>query len=135
MAYWNLHKKFHLLSAMGLRDFDYQSKPTLMGGSPLIVVQCCNFGIKSAFPDYQISVMISPKMFVLSLLFFIFEKVTTKEEALSISPPCVVNGVIYTFFCRYENMALDRKRNKCVLPHVLYREATVPLSKSVQSVC
>ena len=28
MAYWNLHKKFQLPSAMGLRDFDFQSHPT-----------------------------------------------------------------------------------------------------------
>ena len=40
MSIWNLHKKFQLSSAMGLRDFDLQSQPTLMGGNPLIVVQC-----------------------------------------------------------------------------------------------
>ena len=39
MSIWNLHKKFQLSSAMGLRDFDLQSQPTLMGGNPLIVVQ------------------------------------------------------------------------------------------------
>ena len=38
MSIWNLHKKFQLSSAMGLRDFDLQSQPTLMGGNPLIVV-------------------------------------------------------------------------------------------------
>ena len=40
MSIWNLHKKFQLSSAMGLRDFDLQSQSTLMGGNPLIVVQC-----------------------------------------------------------------------------------------------
>jgi len=40
ISIWNLHKKFQLSSAMGLRDFDLQSQPTLMGGNPLIVVQC-----------------------------------------------------------------------------------------------
>ena len=40
MSIWNLHKKFQLSSAMGLRDFDLQSQPTLMGGNPLIVVHC-----------------------------------------------------------------------------------------------
>ena len=40
MAYWNLHTNFQLPSAMGLRDFDLQSQPTLTGGNPLIVVQC-----------------------------------------------------------------------------------------------
>ena len=30
MSIWNLHKKFQLSSAMGLRDFDLQSQPTLM---------------------------------------------------------------------------------------------------------
>ena len=39
MSIWNLHKKFQLSSAIGLRDFDLQSQPTLMGGNPLIVVQ------------------------------------------------------------------------------------------------
>ena len=39
MSIWNLHKKFQLSSAMGLRHFDLQSQPTLMGGNPLIVVQ------------------------------------------------------------------------------------------------
>ena len=34
MAYWNLHTNFQLPSAMGLRDFDFQSKAVLMGGSP-----------------------------------------------------------------------------------------------------
>ena len=38
MSIWNLHKKFQLSSAMGLRDFDLQSQPILMGGNPLIVV-------------------------------------------------------------------------------------------------
>ena len=42
MSIWNLHKKFQLSSAMGLRDFDLQSQPTLMGGNPLIVVHCSN---------------------------------------------------------------------------------------------
>ena len=37
MAYW---KKFQLPSAIGLRYFDYQTKPTLMGVNPLTVVQC-----------------------------------------------------------------------------------------------
>ena len=32
MSIWNLHKKFQLSSAMGLRDFDLQSQPTLIGG-------------------------------------------------------------------------------------------------------
>ena len=45
MSIWNLHKKFQLSSAMGLRDFDLQSQPTLMGGNPLIVVHCGNWGI------------------------------------------------------------------------------------------
>ena len=40
MSIWNLHKKFQLSSAMGLRDFDLQSQATLMGGNPLIVVHC-----------------------------------------------------------------------------------------------
>ena len=40
MSIWNLHKKFQLSSAMGLRDFDLQSQPTLMEGNPLIVVHC-----------------------------------------------------------------------------------------------
>ena len=41
MSIWNLHKKFQLSSAMGLRYFDLQSQPTLIGGgNPLIVVQC-----------------------------------------------------------------------------------------------
>ena len=35
MSIWNLHKKFQLSSAMGLRDFDLQSQPTLMGGEPI----------------------------------------------------------------------------------------------------
>ena len=35
MAYWNLHTNFQLPSAMGLRDFDFQSQAVLMGGSPL----------------------------------------------------------------------------------------------------
>ena len=35
MSFWNLHKNFQLPSAMGLRDFDLQSQPTLMGGEPL----------------------------------------------------------------------------------------------------
>ena len=39
MSIWNLHKMFQLSSAMGLRDLDLQSQPTLMGGNPLIVVQ------------------------------------------------------------------------------------------------
>ena len=47
MAYWNLYKKFQLPSAMGLRDFDYQSQPTLMGGNPLIDVQCSMGAIAS----------------------------------------------------------------------------------------
>ena len=38
MAYWKLHKKFQLSRAMGLRDFDFQGQPTLMGGKQLIVV-------------------------------------------------------------------------------------------------
>ena len=38
MSIWNLHKKFQLSSAMGLRDFDLQSQPTLMGGNLLTVV-------------------------------------------------------------------------------------------------
>ena len=38
MSIWNLHKKFQLSSAMGLRDFDLQSQPTLMGGEP---INCC----------------------------------------------------------------------------------------------
>ena len=42
MSIWNLHKKFQLSSAMGLRDFDLQSQPTLMGGNPLIVVHWTN---------------------------------------------------------------------------------------------
>ena len=45
MSIWNLHKKFQLSSAMGLRDFDLQSQPTLMGGEPIncraMVGQCC----------------------------------------------------------------------------------------------
>ena len=35
MSIWNLHKKFQLSSATGLRDFDLQSQPTLMGGEPI----------------------------------------------------------------------------------------------------
>ena len=35
MSIWNLHKKFQVSSAMGLRDFDLQSQPTLMGGEPI----------------------------------------------------------------------------------------------------
>ena len=35
MSIWNLHKKFQLSSAMGLRDFDLQSQPTLMAGEPI----------------------------------------------------------------------------------------------------
>ena len=35
MSFWNLHKKFQPPSAMGLRDFDIQSQPTLMGGEPI----------------------------------------------------------------------------------------------------
>ena len=35
MSIWNLHKKFQLSSAMGLRDFYLQSQPTLMGGEPI----------------------------------------------------------------------------------------------------
>ena len=53
MSIWNLHKKFQLSSAMGLRDFDLQSQPTLMGGNPLIVVQCLQLRrfFSSGFPD------------------------------------------------------------------------------------
>ena len=40
MSIWNLHKRFQLSSAMGLRDFDLPNQPTLMGGNPLIVVHC-----------------------------------------------------------------------------------------------
>ena len=32
---WNLHTNFQLPSAIGLRDFDFQSQAVLMGGSPL----------------------------------------------------------------------------------------------------
>jgi len=35
ISIWNLHKKFQLSSAMGLRDFDLQSQPTLMGWEPI----------------------------------------------------------------------------------------------------
>ena len=45
MSIWNLHKKFQLSSAMGLRDFDLQSQPTLMGGNPLIVVHCTQWNL------------------------------------------------------------------------------------------
>ena len=50
MSIWNLHKKFQLSSAMGLRDFDLQSQPTLMGGNPLIVVQWQAWPPKSVSP-------------------------------------------------------------------------------------
>ena len=43
MAYWNLHKKFQLPSAIGLRDFEFQSHPTWMGGSTSI--QCALSGL------------------------------------------------------------------------------------------
>ena len=49
MSIWNLHKKFQLSSAMGLRDFDLQSQPTLMGGNPLIVVHCTIVGEEIIF--------------------------------------------------------------------------------------
>ena len=35
MSIWNLNKKFQQSSAMGLRDFDLQSQPTLMGVEPI----------------------------------------------------------------------------------------------------
>ena len=40
MSIWNLHKKFQLSSAMGLRDFDLQKSANFNRGNPLIVVHC-----------------------------------------------------------------------------------------------
>ena len=35
MSIWNLHKKFQLSSAMGLRDFDLQKSANFNGGEPI----------------------------------------------------------------------------------------------------
>ena len=53
MSIWNLHKKFQLSSAMGLRDFDLQSQPTLMGGNPLIVVQWKSYNLETCSQAFK----------------------------------------------------------------------------------
>ena len=60
MSIWNLHKKFQLSSAMGLRDFDLQSQPTLMGGNPLIVVQCIQWKLELR-KSHMLMLMVSPQ--------------------------------------------------------------------------
>ena len=54
MSIWNLHKKFQLSSAMGLRDFDLQSQPTLIGGEPI------NCRAMSLSPNYLCLLYTSP---------------------------------------------------------------------------
>ena len=97
MSIWNLHKKFQLSSAMGLRDFDLQSQPTLMGGNPLIVVQwtlTCfrmpKFQKKnSAVPSRWISTYIKPG----SKRFLSWDTCRGLNFALEVGPFCMVSLV------------------------------------------